>query len=572
MDSVKPRVLAPGRYAIDVEPIPPRNRNNREVHLDYLKHLKESSLDATKKPSSSDSSNGKLFINDNISLKELRNFVDKSMQEESVLEHVGNNDINSCTSRENQGEKVSSNSSGRSGQPLEEDAYDDYEDQFEENPCSYQEFCDQFDFKVKGLGRIFTLGEQCPLTRLTKSKVVPAKQTENVSTSKTVITKKLSHTSQKPLTRYQHRNQQYQTVPIILPTSPENQAIAASMQFAIAYANQQEPTKIRDPSFQTLHLCLFSNAGRTYHPLQIQVDLNKTVRYIRTDNGTEFVNQVLTEYYESVSIFHQESVPRTPQQNDVIERRNRTLVEAARTMLIFSKAPMFLCSRSYCYFFYTKIVPHSHSHNKNPIQTRHIRSLILPFSESLVLFVTLQMTTRVLENYNQQLILEFSLVMQPNRKGYRIYNKRTRRIMETIHIQFDELSEPMALVQLSTGPAPTFLTPGQIKPPRVERPVSPAAAVQVPAISAGTPSSTTIDQDAPSPSHSPSSSELQPSVSHQGVAAGSILIKDNLFAHANNVPFVNVFAPEPSFKASSSEDVSSAESTYVTQPHHHLGK
>ncbi|GKB55983.1 hypothetical protein Tco_0912169 [Tanacetum coccineum] len=42
MNSVKPRILAPGRYAIDVEPIPPLNRNNREVHLDYLKHLKES--------------------------------------------------------------------------------------------------------------------------------------------------------------------------------------------------------------------------------------------------------------------------------------------------------------------------------------------------------------------------------------------------------------------------------------------------------------------------------------------------------------------------------------------------
>ncbi|GJV60938.1 hypothetical protein Tco_1467038 [Tanacetum coccineum] len=42
MDTIKPRVLAPGRYAIDVEPIPPRNKNNREVHLDYLKHLKES--------------------------------------------------------------------------------------------------------------------------------------------------------------------------------------------------------------------------------------------------------------------------------------------------------------------------------------------------------------------------------------------------------------------------------------------------------------------------------------------------------------------------------------------------
>ncbi|GJV18937.1 retrovirus-related pol polyprotein from transposon TNT 1-94 [Tanacetum coccineum] len=41
-DHVKPKVLAPGRYAIDVEPIPLRNRNNKEVHLDYLKHLKES--------------------------------------------------------------------------------------------------------------------------------------------------------------------------------------------------------------------------------------------------------------------------------------------------------------------------------------------------------------------------------------------------------------------------------------------------------------------------------------------------------------------------------------------------
>ncbi|GJS05168.1 integrase, catalytic region, zinc finger, CCHC-type containing protein [Tanacetum coccineum] len=75
---------------------------------------------------------------------------------------------------------------------------------------------------------------------------------------------------------------------------------------------------------------------------QIQVGLNKTVRYIRTDNGTEFVNQVMSKYYEGVGIFHQKSVPRTPQQNGVVERRNRTLLEIARTMLIFSKAPMFL--------------------------------------------------------------------------------------------------------------------------------------------------------------------------------------------------------------------------------------
>ncbi|GJY63020.1 retrovirus-related pol polyprotein from transposon TNT 1-94, partial [Tanacetum coccineum] len=75
---------------------------------------------------------------------------------------------------------------------------------------------------------------------------------------------------------------------------------------------------------------------------QIQVGLNKTVRYIRIDNGTEFVNQVVSKYYKGVGIFHQKSVPRTPQQNGVVKRQNRTLVEAARIMLIFSKASMFL--------------------------------------------------------------------------------------------------------------------------------------------------------------------------------------------------------------------------------------
>ncbi|GJS71285.1 integrase, catalytic region, zinc finger, CCHC-type containing protein [Tanacetum coccineum] len=75
---------------------------------------------------------------------------------------------------------------------------------------------------------------------------------------------------------------------------------------------------------------------------QLQVSLNKTVRFVRTDNGTEFVNKALTDYYESVGITHEKIVLRTPQQNGVVERRNCTLVEAARTMLIFSKALLFL--------------------------------------------------------------------------------------------------------------------------------------------------------------------------------------------------------------------------------------
>ncbi|GJV72598.1 retrovirus-related pol polyprotein from transposon TNT 1-94 [Tanacetum coccineum] len=271
--------------------------------------------------------------------------------------------------------------------------------------------------------------------------------------------------------------------------------------------------------------------------------------YIRTDNCTEFVNKDLTDYYERVGIFHQKTVPRIPQQNGVVERRNRTLVEAARTMLIFSKKPDVFMGRSCgdC-LLHPKPIPHSHPsryelvHDKKP---------------DLTFFVSV-------------------------------------------------LTEHLDPVQLSTGPAPTFLTPGQIssglvpnpvpaapyvpptnkeleilfqpmfdeylEPPRVERPVSPAPAVSVPVNSAGTPSSTTIDQDAPSPSHSPSSSALQSPSLHQGVAADSTLMEDNPFAPVDNHPFINVFAPEPSSEASSSGDLSSAESPYVSQTLHHLEK
>ncbi|GJQ93484.1 retrovirus-related pol polyprotein from transposon TNT 1-94 [Tanacetum coccineum] len=78
----------------------------------------------------------------------------------------------------------------------------------------------------------------------------------------------------------------------------------------------------------------------------IQVRLKATVRNVRTDNGTKFVNQTLWEWYENVGITHQTSIARTPQQNGVFERRNRTLVETARTMLILSKAPLFLLAEA----------------------------------------------------------------------------------------------------------------------------------------------------------------------------------------------------------------------------------
>nr|GFA66332.1 putative ribonuclease H-like domain-containing protein [Tanacetum cinerariifolium] len=73
-----------------------------------------------------------------------------------------------------------------------------------------------------------------------------------------------------------------------------------------------------------------------------QVNLQLQVQRVRTDNGMEFKYKTLAKFFDEVGITQQFSVARTPQQNGVVERRNRTLVEAARTMFTFANLPLFL--------------------------------------------------------------------------------------------------------------------------------------------------------------------------------------------------------------------------------------
>ncbi|GKD78703.1 retrovirus-related pol polyprotein from transposon TNT 1-94, partial [Tanacetum coccineum] len=131
------------------------------------------------------------------------------------------------------------------------------------------------------------------------------------------------------------------------------------------------------------------------------------VRRIRTDNGTEFVNQTLCEYYEKVGISHETSVARSPQQNGVVERRNRTLYEAARTMLIYAKALLFLWAEAVATACYTL--------NSSIIRLRHGKTPYLSYLSSI-------------------------------------------RIIEAIHVDFDELTA-MASEHSSSGPALHEMTP-----------------------------------------------------------------------------------------------------------------
>nr|GEU52575.1 hypothetical protein [Tanacetum cinerariifolium] len=241
----------------------------------------------------------------------------------------------------------------------------------------------------------------------------------------------------------------------------------------------------------------------------------------------------MTEYYERIGIFHQKTVPKTPQQNGVVERRNRTLVEATRTMLIFSKAPMFLWAEAVATAYYIQNRSLIHTcHHKTPYELVHNKKADLIFFRVFGALCYPTNDSNDLEKLQPTADTGIFVGYAPSRKGYRIYNKRTRHIMETIHVQFDELTEPMTLVHLITGPASNFLTPGQISsglvPNPVERPGSPAQAVQAPITSAAEPH----------------------------------FMEDHNIAPVDNNPFVNVFAPEPHSEASSSGDISSTESLH----------
>ncbi|GJV96942.1 retrovirus-related pol polyprotein from transposon TNT 1-94 [Tanacetum coccineum] len=124
----------------------------------------------------------------------------------------------------------------------------------------------------------------------------------------------------------------------------------------------------------------------------IQVQIEVPVRQIYSDNGTEFVNQTLREYYEKVGISHETSVARSPWQNGVVERRNHTLIEAARTMLIYAKAPLFLWAEVVATAYFNELTAMASEHSSSgpalhEITPTIISSELMPNPHPLTPFV-----------------------------------------------------------------------------------------------------------------------------------------------------------------------------------------
>nr|GEV14873.1 retrovirus-related Pol polyprotein from transposon TNT 1-94 [Tanacetum cinerariifolium] len=220
------------------------------------------------------------------------------------------------------------------------------------------------------------------------------------------------------------------------------------------------PPKPVPNSRQRLHLLHMDLCGpmriASINGKRITVLLQSPVIIIRTDNGTDFKNQVLKEYFDSVGISHQMSYVRTPQQNGVVERRNRTLVEAARTMLIFSRAPLFLWAEAIATACFTQNCSITHRRfNKTPYEVINDRKPDILF---LYVFGALCYPKNDREDIGKlgaKGDIGFFIGYSANSSAYKIYNRRTKKTMETMNVSFDELSA-MAFEQRSSKPGLQF--------------------------------------------------------------------------------------------------------------------
>ena len=175
------------------------------------------------------------------------------------------------------------------------------------------------------------------------------------------------------------------------------------------------------------------------HIKAVDNDSRWNVKRIRSDNGTEFKNSIMKEFCSEKGITHTFSAPRTPQQNGVVERKNRTLIEAARTMLEESKLPTYFWAEAIntaCYTQNISII--NQAQGKTPYQLMKNKKPTLNFLH------VFGCKCFVLRNQGENLgkfeakADEAIFVGYATTRAYRVYNLRMNIIMESVHVVFDD--------------------------------------------------------------------------------------------------------------------------------------
>ncbi|GJS02705.1 putative ribonuclease H-like domain-containing protein [Tanacetum coccineum] len=172
---------------------------------------------------------------------------------------------------------------------------------------------------------------------------------------------------------------------------------------------------------------------------RIENQLDYKVKVIRCDNGTKFKNSIMNQFCKMKGIKREFSVARIPQQNGVAERKNRTLIEAARTMLVDSKLPTTFWAEAVntaCYVLYKVLV--IKPHNKTPYELIRGRPPLIDFIKPFRCPITILNTRDHLGEFDGKADERFLVGHFVVSKAIRVFNRRTRIVEETLNIRFLE--------------------------------------------------------------------------------------------------------------------------------------
>ncbi|KAJ9542143.1 hypothetical protein OSB04_028649 [Centaurea solstitialis] len=184
----------------------------------------------------------------------------------------------------------------------------------------------------------------------------------------------------------------------------------------------------------------------------VQVQLKLPVQTVRSDNGTEFKNQVLKGFYNSLGITQTFSAARTPEQNGVVERRNRTLVEAARSMLAQSQLPQYLWAEAVNIACYTQ--NRSIIHRRFGKTPYHVLFGRIPNIDYFKVFGCPCFVLNETENRgkfgpksDEMIFVGYSDCSI----AYRVFNKKSRVVYESVNVKFDPFVELSSIADASTS-------------------------------------------------------------------------------------------------------------------------
>nr|GFA98233.1 retrovirus-related Pol polyprotein from transposon TNT 1-94 [Tanacetum cinerariifolium] len=178
-------------------------------------------------------------------------------------------------------------------------------------------------------------------------------------------------------------------------------------------------------------------------PMRVQSINGKQYMLVVVDDYSRYTwNKTLAKFFDEVGITQQFSAARTPQQNGVVKRRNRTFVEAARTMLTFVNLPSFLWAEAIATAFFTqnRLIIHKRF-DKTPYELINKRKPNIKF------FRVFGCRCYLLNDYEDVGKLkakgDIGVFVSYSKEfaAFRIYNKRTRKIHESVNVNFDEISE-----------------------------------------------------------------------------------------------------------------------------------